>query len=115
MASKLYMVAAWGALVLIVVLTIVPPNLRPTTEAPHDVEHAAAFLITGVLFGLAYPGRERISVIGAVAFCAVIEISQLYVPGRHARRIDFVVDAVAAVFGVFVGSLSRRALQRRGP
>jgi hypothetical protein len=70
----------------IVVLTAVPPNLRPTTDAPHDIEFAAAFLITGILFSLAYAGRERILSVGAVIFCAIIEILQLYVPGRHARR-----------------------------
>jgi VanZ family protein len=112
---KLYLVAAWAALSAIVVLTVVPPNLRPTTDAPHDVEHAAAFLITGVLFGLAYAGRERILSVGAVSFCAIIEILQLYVPGRHARWIDFAVDALAAVFGIFVGALGSRALQKRRP
>ena len=112
---KLYLVAAWAALSAIVVLTVVPPNLRPTTDAPHDIEHAAAFLITGALFGLAYAGRERIWSIGALAFCAMIEILQLYVPGRHARWIDFAVDALAAVFGIFVGAFGSRVLQRRRP
>ena len=114
MARKFYLVAAWAALLAIVVLTMVPPNLRPTTDAPHDVEHAAAFLITGLLFGLAYPGRERFLTIGAVVFCAAIEILQLYVPGRHARWIDFAVDAVAAVVGIFVGVFGNRT-QRRKP
>jgi VanZ family protein len=91
----------------------VPPNLRPTTDAPHDVEHAAAFLITGVLFGLAYPGREWILSIGAVLFCAMIEILQLYVPGRHARGIDFVVDVSAALAGVLVAALGSRALRKK--
>jgi VanZ family protein len=112
-ARKFYLVAAWAALLAIVVLTMVPPNLRPTTDAPHDVEHAAAFLITGLLFGLAYPGRERFLTIGAVVFCAAIEILQLYVPGRHARWIDFAVDAVAAVVGIFVGVFGNRTQRRR--
>jgi VanZ family protein len=117
-ARKLYLVAAWlawAALSAIVVLTVVPPNLRPTTDAPHNVEHSAAFLITGLLFGLAYGGRELILTIGAVVFCAIIEILQLYVPGRHARWIDFAVDAVAAVVGVFVGAFGSRALRKRRP
>jgi hypothetical protein len=80
MVKKLYQVAAWAALSAIVVLTVVPPNLRPTTDAPHDIEHAAAFLMTGILFGLAYVGRGWILSIGAVLFCAMIEIVQLYVP-----------------------------------
>jgi hypothetical protein len=54
-------VAAWSATLAIVVLTVVPPDLRPTTDAPHDVEHSAAFLIVGLLFGLAYTGRERVT------------------------------------------------------
>jgi VanZ family protein len=115
MTRKLYLVTAWAALSAIVVLTVVPPNLRPTTDAPHDIEHAAAFLITGILFGLAYAGRERTVSIGAVLFCAMIELLQLYVPGRHARWIDFAVDALAAVFGIFVGALGSRAHQKRRP
>jgi hypothetical protein len=75
------LVAAWSAAVAIVVLTGVPPNLRPTTDAPHGVEHAAAFLIVGILFGLAYAGRERILCVGAVVFCAMIEVLQIYNPG----------------------------------
>jgi VanZ family protein len=112
---KLYLVAAWAALSAIVLLTVVPPDLRPTTDAPHDIEHAAAFLITGLLFGLAYPGRVRILSIGAVIFCAMIEIVQLYVPGRHARWIDFAVDAIAAIFGILVGASGSRALEKRRP
>jgi VanZ family protein len=114
-SRKLYLAAAWAALSAIVVLTVVPPNFRPTTDAPHDVEHAAAFFITGVLFGLAYAGRERILSVGAVAFCAMIEVLQLYVPGRHARWIDFAVDALAAVFGILVGAFGGRTLLKRRP
>jgi VanZ family protein len=112
---KLLLAAAWSAALAIVVLTAVPPDFRPTTDAPHDVEHAAAFLILGLLFGVAYVGRERTLIVGLVVFCAMIEILQLYVPGRHARWIDFSVDAVAAVIGVFAGAFGNRALRKRGP
>jgi VanZ family protein len=108
-------VAAWSAVLAIVVLTVVPPNLRPTTDAPHDVEHAAAFLIAGILFGWAYAGRERILSIGAVVFCAIIEFLQFYIPGRHARWVDFAVDAVAAVVGIFAGAFGSLALEKRKP
>jgi VanZ family protein len=114
-ARKLSRVAAWSAASAIVVLTVVPPSLRPTTDAPHDVEHAVAFLILGILFGLAYTGRERVLSAGLVVFCAMIEILQLYIPGRHARWIDFVVDAIAAVVGIFIGAFVSRAPQKRGP
>ena len=109
-AQKLVVVGAWSVLLAIVVLTVVPPNLRPTTDAPHNVEHAAAFVIVGILFGLGYAGRAWI--LWAVAFCGIIEFMQLYVPGRHARWIDFAVDVVAAVVGILVGAFANRALKR---
>jgi VanZ family protein len=89
--------------------------MRPTTEVPHDVEHALAFLVSGVLFGVAY-GHAFVVSVGAVVFCAAIETIQLFVPGRHARAIDFAVDSTATVLGVFLGAFARRnVLARKTP
>jgi hypothetical protein len=53
-------VAAWGMLVALVVLTVVPPNIRPVTPLPHSIEHAAfphgiehaaTFLLAGIRNG----------------------------------------------------------------
>jgi VanZ family protein len=101
-------VVAWLVLSVIVVLTVVPPVLRPSTFVPHKIEHAAIFLAAGTLFGMAYLGREWILSVAAIVFCAAIEAAQLYVPGRDARLSDFIVDATAAVIGVFVGRLLSR-------
>jgi VanZ family protein len=101
-------VVAWVLLSVIVVLTVVPPGLRPSTFVPHKIEHAAIFLAVGASFGMAYLGRERILSVGAILFCGAIELAQLYVPGRHARVSDFVVDATAAVVGVFMGGILLR-------
>jgi len=98
-------VVAWVLLSVIVVLTVVPPGLRPSTFVPHKIEHAAIFLMVGTSFGMAYLGRERILSVGAILFCVAIELAQLYIPGRHARVSDFVVDATSAVVGVFVGGI----------
>jgi VanZ family protein len=95
---------AWLMLSTIVALTLVPPGARPTTFVPHKIEHAAAFLAVGISFGMAYLGRERLLSIGTIVFCAAIELAQLYVPGRHARLTDFIVDTVAGVAGVLLGS-----------
>jgi hypothetical protein len=37
--------------------------------------------------------------------CAGLEIAQLFVPGRHARLSDFVVDFVAALMGIAAGTI----------
>jgi VanZ family protein len=107
---------AWFMLSTVVVLTLVPPGVRPTTFVPHKIEHAGAFLAVGISLGMAYLGRERLLSIGAIAFCAAIELAQRYVPGRHARLSDFIVDTIAGVAGVFLGStLLRNYLMFRLP
>jgi VanZ family protein len=106
-------VVAWLMLAAIIVLSLVPPMARPTTLAPHAFEHAGVFLLDGLAFGVAFPVSQRWVSVGAVAFCAGIELAQLMVPGRHARVSDFVVDAIAACAGVFAGSLMTRRKTKR--
>jgi VanZ family protein len=89
----------------IVVLTIVPPLLRPVTGISHNFEHLAIFLATGAAFGLGYQRRELFLCTSAILFCALLELSQLLIPGRHARFSDFLVDAVSACAGIAAASL----------
>jgi VanZ family protein len=103
---------AWFALAAIVVLSLVPPGARPTTFFPHKIEHAGIFFVDGIAFGIAYRGYEWLSAIGAVIFCAGIELAQLMIPGRHARLSDFFVDAGAICIGIFAGSTLTRMIRR---
>jgi VanZ family protein len=97
---RLFQIAGWLCVALIGALSIVAPSLRPVTILPHDLEHAAIFALTGLALGLGYPNRARLHMPAMIVFAAVIEIVQLYAPGRHARMIDFVVDALSACAGV---------------
>jgi VanZ family protein len=108
MGPNISRATAWFLLTVIALLSLVPPGIRPTTFLPHKVEHAGMFLLAGVAFGIAHRGYERLSSIGAVIFCASVELAQLAIPGRHARFSDFVVDAVAICAGIFVGSMLTR-------
>ena len=108
MVQKLGRLAAWFILTSIVFLTLVPPTLRPTTPIPHNYEHAAAFIADGFAFGIAYSSIELLLSVGAVIFCGAIEVSQVFIPGRHARLTDFLVDALAAIAGVLGGAILER-------
>lgn len=99
--------AAWLLAFAIVVLSLVPPWLRPETEAPHDVEHFGIFFATGVAFGLGYTLRPWFLAAALVAFSGAIEFAQIPVPGRHARLSDFIVDALAVCVGVAVSTLGK--------
>jgi VanZ family protein len=44
-----------------------------------------------------------------LVFAGLVEMIQLWVPGRHARLSDFAVDAAALIFGVAAAGLARLA------
>lgn len=101
-------VAAWLLAIIITVLSVVPPSMRPETDVPHNLEHFVPFLVTGVAFGFGYDRRAFLVAAAMVVFTAAIEILQIFVPGRHARLSDFVVDAAAVTAGVALGAVAGR-------
>jgi VanZ family protein len=106
-------VLAWCLLGMLVVVSLVPSALRPETGAPHDLEHFVPYLVTGIAFSVGYPGRMTLLTVSLVAYCGLVELAQLMVPGRHARLSDFVVDAVAAIVGIAIGSVLSASSTRR--
>lgn len=90
---------AWLLACAITVLSLSPASLRPVTVVPHDLEHLGIFLAMGLAFGAGYFSRPWAVFGGLLIFSGVIEIAQLFVPGRHARITDFVFDAGAACVG----------------
>jgi VanZ family protein len=103
--SKTARIGAWGLATATVILSLVPPSLRPETGVPHSVEHFTIYAATGFAFGLGYKYRRDLLAMLLVIFLGSIEIAQLFVPGRHARLGDFIIDAVAACIGLGIASL----------
>jgi VanZ family protein len=96
---------AWLLAAAIAFATLGPPQYRPHFAITHDGEHALAFVLLGLAFALAYP-RQRVLVAAiSVALIGVLELLQLFVPGRHARLEDFVVDALAALAGFAIAAI----------
>ncbi|MDP1585510.1 MAG: VanZ family protein [Bradyrhizobium sp.] len=91
---------AWLLAAAVAFATLGPPGLRPHSDLGQNGEHALAFVLIGLAFGLAYPQRRCLTAATAVGMIGLIEILQLWAPGRHARWSDFVVDALAACAGL---------------
>lgn len=100
-------ISAWSLAAAIVILSLVPPQLRPETDLPHELEHFLIFAATGAAFGLAYVVRSMLLATWLVTFAGAVELAQLFVPGRHARLSDFLVDAVAVCAGSIAGSWAK--------
>lgn len=103
---------AWSLAAAIVVLSLVPPHLRPETVLPHSLEHFAIFYATGVAFGAGYQRSPLRLIVLLVVFSGVVELSQLFAPGRHARLTDFVLDALAVCAGVITPLLAKHVIAR---
>jgi VanZ family protein len=97
--------AAWLLAVAIAVMSLVPPSYRPVTDASHGVEHLVSFLMLGMAFGLGYSEKRSVVPAGLLVFCSAIELAQFWVPGRHARLSDFVMDTAGAWIGLALALL----------
>jgi VanZ like family len=91
---------AWLLAAAITFATLGPPRFRPHADLGQDGEHAVAFILLGLAFGVAYPRHRWLVTAMAVAGIGLLEILQLWAPGRHARLEDFVVDALTACIGL---------------
>jgi VanZ family protein len=105
-------IIAWLLAAAVAFATLGPPSYRPHSSLGQDGEHALAFILIGVAFGLAYTDhRLRVAVI-AVMMIGALELLQLWMPGRHARLEDFIVDALTACVGLAVAAALDWAMQR---
>jgi hypothetical protein len=62
---------SWILLFSIAALSVVPPDLRPVTILPHDMEHAALYFLAGCAFGLVYADHFVTTLVGLSAFTLV--------------------------------------------
>lgn len=107
---------AWLLAAAVTFATLGPADLRPHSDLGQDGEHALAFVLVGLAFGLAYSQRRWFISFVSIVMIGLLEILQLWAPGRHARLEDFVVDALAASAGFVISAMIERAIaRRRGP
>nr|WP_244483647.1 VanZ family protein [Methylobacterium sp. Leaf91] len=68
------------------------------------MEHAIAYWGTAAIFAFSYQDTHRGRLIAAlVAVAGVLEMGQLWVPGRTSQLIDFAASSIGAIAGVFSG------------
>ncbi|KQP60696.1 hypothetical protein ASF41_22925 [Methylobacterium sp. Leaf111] len=101
----------WLCVGLLVWLSWIPANLEIRTGMAGQIEHAIAYCGTGaiVAFGYQEPRRWRIAA-GLVVLAGILEIGQLWVPGRTSKFIDFAASSGGAVAGVLIGRAAISAL-----
>ena len=110
--NVLLRIIAWLLAAAVTFATLGPPRFRPHSSLGQDGEHALAFVLIGLAFGLAYP-RHRMTVPITLVLIGVLELLQFLAPGRHPRLEDFIVDLLAACVGFVIAALLGRVTQSR--
>jgi VanZ family protein len=108
-------IAAWLAVLTIIVLSVVPGTVRPHVLGNDSAEHFVAYFIAGSLFAvgyqlaIGYQRSQRLLSSGILlATCAgLLEFVQLWIPGRSASISDFEVSTIAAWIGLLAVVLIR--------
>lgn len=102
---------AWLCVGLIVWLSWIPADLQIRTGIAGQIEHAIAYCGTGAILAFAYqePRRWQITA-GLIVLAGILEIGQLWVPGRTSQPIDFLASSAGAVAGVLMGRAAVAAL-----
>lgn len=103
---------AWILAAAVAFATLGPPTYRPHSNLGQDGEHALAFALVGLAFGMAYGRNRWMTAAISVVLIGLLEILQLWMPGRHARLEDFVVDAMAAGVGLALAAGLDWAIKR---
>ncbi|MER8830519.1 hypothetical protein NKH73_29720 [Mesorhizobium sp. M0938] len=103
MLRAAFKITAWVLLIAIMAATIVPIGMRPHSGLGPEPERVAAFLVVGLLFGLAYDRNWMLALSVVIVAGLGIEALQMLSPSRHPTLEDAVIKAIAGSVGVSAG------------
>jgi VanZ family protein len=92
--------------VAVTVLSLLPQSVMPKIDLSDKVSHFIAYTAIGVSGLIGWRTAAMRIAVGGILLGGAIEIAQMFVPGRSAELLDFVVDAI----GIAVGLLLARFL-----
>jgi VanZ family protein len=86
--------------VLLAVLSLMPAEELVRTSLPGRFEHFFAYLATGAVAAVGY-GRARSIRVAILlsAYAGLLELGQIWAPGRHSQLSDFAASAAGAIAG----------------
>lgn len=103
LSRRMARIFGWFATIGIVVLSLIPGEYRPQSGAPGEFEHFLAYMLAAGLLGLGYPertGRVRLCCF-LICLSGLLEVVQLWVPGRSGALIGFAASTLGATLGMF--------------
>jgi VanZ family protein len=109
--SRLLYVVGWLTVFAILVLSVVPADVRPHVMPSKQMEHFTAYLITALILALGQTARLRVMMIALslMVYSGALGIAKLWCPGRTSSIADFAASSLGVWCGVFLVFLIRHA------
>jgi VanZ family protein len=98
--SRVLRASAWGCVVLIAVLSLLPAEEMVRTTLGGHVEHMTAYAGTGALLRLSYPTRGKQIAVAMSVYAGLLELLQNFSPGRHPAVTDWFFSSAGALLGI---------------
>ncbi len=104
---NLFRYVGLGGLIVIGILSAVPGELRPHVLVVPQLEHFVAYFAAGLLLALGFwnPRSVLLLCLAVPLYAAVLEIAQLFIPGRSSEFIDFFASSAGAWPGIVLAWL----------
>jgi VanZ family protein len=101
-------------LLAIGLLSVLPGQYRPHIFEPSQFEHMAAYIGAATALAFIYaPELKAIRVVVFLgAFGAVLEVLQIWIPGRNASFVDVAADVAGAFVGIAVAMMVARVMPK---
>ena len=99
--SVLLRIAFIGCLVALITLAWLPEKAVTRTILGGHAEHFIAYLGSATIMGLTFRKSPHLAVLCAllIMYAAILEVGQLYSPGRHASVQDLAFSSAGVVTG----------------
>jgi VanZ family protein len=101
LSFRVIRIGAWGCVVLIAVLSLLPAQEMVRTSLGGHIEHATAYAGTAALLRLSYPAWKWPRMAAALStYAGLLEILQNFSPGRHPAILDWLSSSTGALLGL---------------
>jgi len=108
LSRRLFRVAGLCGIILILILSLIPGTERPHTGLPGGAEHFLAYCLTAAILALGFwSWSMRIAIaVGLTFLASLMEILQLWIPGRNAQISDAFVSGLGSLCGIVLGGIA---------
>lgn len=102
LTRPLWLAAGYLGFAMIVMLSLAPAAARPHSGYGGEYEHLLAYALVGAAFGMGYRTARRQLVVGLAlsSAAAILELLQIFVPGRSPEITGFMTSSLGAWLGL---------------